>query len=226
MLRLAFVVLCLSALVAVNGVAVTRSQCSFLVSSQLGQPTPILLQPHGNIQFRGSTSSPGTIILNAGDQISFACTGTNNFLLTNGSPYGTATCVSGTTFSMGGTNFEIGQFTCSVVSIYNLFVNHNKIKNIIPNSGQWLLIALLAHALVVIPLFKPDLRPTTDSWKRIRDATPLPCITPSTLNSLCGQMLLDSRPECHGQIGKMVVSLCKLNFNFHPSTEILLLIYS
>nr|CAD7458447.1 unnamed protein product [Timema tahoe] len=93
------------------------SGCSVSVNTDIAAPQPLLLIPGGSLDVYGFKlpTVPGDVInFLAGEALTLACPGTNNFLNVagTGNPVVTATCVSGKNFRINGVNYSFSTLTC------------------------------------------------------------------------------------------------------------------
>ncbi|XP_047104985.1 LOW QUALITY PROTEIN: uncharacterized protein LOC124754737 [Schistocerca piceifrons] len=84
--------------------------------SAFPDPQPLFLLPGGSADAKGFWEpevSSELLTLQEGDQLNLACTGSGNVLTVLGVAEATATCVSGTTFSVDGRSYALSDLKCS-----------------------------------------------------------------------------------------------------------------
>nr|CAD7402363.1 unnamed protein product [Timema cristinae] len=96
---------------------IPKAGCSVSVNTDLAAPQPLLLIPGGSLDVYGFKlpTVPGDVIsFLAGEALTLACPGTNNFLNVagTGNSVVTATCVSGKNFRINGVNYAFSTLTC------------------------------------------------------------------------------------------------------------------
>nr|CAD7202187.1 unnamed protein product [Timema douglasi] len=96
---------------------IPKAGCSVSVNTDLAAPQPLLLIPGGSLDVYGFKlpTVPGDVInFLAGEALTLACPGTNNFLNVagTGNSVVTATCVSEKNFRINGVNYAFSTLTC------------------------------------------------------------------------------------------------------------------
>ncbi|XP_067008540.2 uncharacterized protein [Anabrus simplex] len=113
-----------------HGFRLQSAGCQVDINEDLAEPQPLLIQPGGALDVTGflQPNEKGIVYLTSGQKVIVACSGTDNYL----SPFSeelaqvTATCVSGTTFTINNKRYELSDVVCSFKPSHNAFATGNK----------------------------------------------------------------------------------------------------
>lgn len=106
-------------LITCTYVYILGTGCTVDISKDLGQPSPLLIQP-GTVNSVRAINAKGTLSFSVGQKILFACPGIDNYIKIKGSTIQETigTCVEGHQFLVNNTKFNSYQISCQRVSFY------------------------------------------------------------------------------------------------------------